>query len=294
MSAPDGIDVATGEVLATTDFRLSWEPMTATQAEEATAKANAYLIRSPQLVRDLKDGKAWEALGYPSWHAFVDDRLVISVQYADLLVKFAERLELLAEAVDVDASLLAVNERALRGLPAETMVSAATEAVADLGDSADDLERAQVAAEAARKANADRIEEAARRGREKAEADLAVARAEKARAEAEAEQARQERAAKRAADKAAKEAGLAAASPAGEGEQDGAGERPPAAGDPGTVLPPLPFPETVDGLLALDPAEYAAALAASDDATRLEHGTRRDDIADLLHRIERAIKEQNG
>lgn len=204
---PEGVDQATGEVRAAREYRLAWEPMTAVQAEEATNTANAYLLRSPQLVKDLKDGQAWEALGFPSWHAYVEERLVISVQYADLLVKFATRLEMLAEAIDVDAALLAVNERALRGLPTETMVSVATDAVAELADDASDLERAEAAADAAKKANADRLEEAARRGREKAEADLAVAKAERARVEAEAEQARQERAAKRAKAKAAQDPG---------------------------------------------------------------------------------------
>ena len=63
----------------------------------------------------------------------------------------------------------------------------------------------------------------------------------------------------------------------------------PSTAVPSEELPSIPFPETIADLLAINPDEYAAALLAADETTRLDHGCRRDEIADLLHRIDRAL-----
>lgn len=141
---PDGVDIMTGELRAPEDVRLAWEPMNRDQAVEATSRVNAYAKRLPMVVKDVFDGRAWEALGYMSWEDYVDDALVITRRYANMLLAAAVNLELLAEMFDVDVDLFGLPERVLRGIDPGTMVPAITDALAELSGDASDEERVEV------------------------------------------------------------------------------------------------------------------------------------------------------
>src|SRR5688572_26712226 len=122
---PAGVDPETGEVLVpeiAEGYRLSWEPMNREQAVEATNRVNTYAKRLPQVVKEVHDGKAWEALGYDDWDAYVEDALVVSNRYANMLLAAADFVEQLATMFDVDIDLFALPERVLRGLDSGTMV----------------------------------------------------------------------------------------------------------------------------------------------------------------------------
>ena len=134
----------TGEIQSPADLRLAWQPMNRDQAAEATNRVNAYAKRLPQVVKEAFDGRAWEALGYESWDDYVDDALVITRRYANMLLAAAVNLELLAEMFDVDVDLFGLPERVLRGIDAGTMVPAISEALAELTEDVTDGDRVEV------------------------------------------------------------------------------------------------------------------------------------------------------
>lgn len=260
---PEHLDITTGEIHAPADLRLAGEPMTHDQAVEATNRANAYAKRLPMVVKEVFDGRAWQALGYESWEEYVDDALVISRRYANMLLRAAVNLELLAETFDVDVALFGLPERVLRSLDAGTMVPAVTDALAELSPDATDEERAEVIETTVRtettkvtkakaeQSAADKLKAAEERGRQKALADLA-ARQEREATEA-AAQAERER---KAADRARKSSG----------------EDPPPAPslEPGQVSPPAPATSTGE----------AGADTPSDTAAPGDTGTTRPGESD--------------
>ena len=208
---PEHLDITTGEIHAPADLRLAGEPMTHGQAVEATNRANAYAKRLPMVIKEVFDGRAWQSLGYQSWEEYVDDALVISRRYANMLLRAAVNLELLAETFDVDVALFGLPERVLRSLDAGTMVPAVSDALAELAADATDEERVEVIETTVRaetrkvtdQALADRLKAAEEKGRQKALADL-DAKAEREAAEEAAAQAERDR---KTADRAARNSG---------------------------------------------------------------------------------------
>lgn len=205
MSVPEGIDAETGEIIAPpSGFRLAWEPMDAEQAKSITTQINAYSIRLPMLVKEARDAEAWKALGCATWTEYVEEHLVISTEYARLLLRGADKLEELASATGVPVDMFVIPERVLRAIDTPTMVGVASEAVASLPATATETEKSQAVDNAVRqKVTEQQLEDAARRGREKAAADLAAAKVRKEAAEAEARAERERQDAERAARKAA-------------------------------------------------------------------------------------------
>lgn len=176
MSAPEGVDVVTGEIAE--PYRLSWEPMNLDQAKHVTTQINAYSLRLPMLVKEARDAEAWKALGCATWTEYVQDHLVISTEYARLLLRGADKLEELAAGTGIPVDLFAIPERVLRGLDTPTMVGVGRATVAELPAGTEPEERAAAVDEAVRaKIEEQKMEAAAQRGREKAAKDLAEANA---------------------------------------------------------------------------------------------------------------------
>jgi len=177
-AAPVNVDPGTGEITPPTDLRWPWEPMNAEQAMRVATQINAYSIRLPMLVKEAKDGEAWKALGCNSWTEFVEEHLVISTEYARLLLRGADKLEELAAGTGIPVDLFAIPERVLRGLDTPTMVGVGRATVAELPAGTEPEERAAAVDEAVRaKIEEQKMEAAAQRGREKAAKDLAEANA---------------------------------------------------------------------------------------------------------------------
>lgn len=304
---PEHLDITTGEIHAPADLRLAGEPMTHDQAVEATNRANAYAKRLPMVIKEVFDGRAWQSLGYQSWEEYVDDALVISRRYANMLLRAAVNLELLAETFDVDVALFGLPERVLRSLDAGTMVPAVSDALAELAADATDEERVEVIETTVRaetrkvtdQALADRLKAAEEKGRQKALADL-DAKAEREAAEEAAAQAERDR---KAADRAARKTsggssslsdepeGSVPAPPAefpgkaGAGETDAAatgctdGDTPPSGAEGDGTGPSPSGPVTL-------PSDWRDRLACAVYFARLDPGLLRpvlddDDRADL-------------
>lgn len=249
MSAPEGIDAATGEI--TESYRLSWKPMNAEQALHATTQINAYAIRLPVLVKEAKEAEAWKALGCSSWTEYVEEKLVISTEYARLLLRGYDKLEELAAGTGVPVDLFTIPERVLRAVDTPTMVGVGAGVVAGLPAGTEPAEQAAVIDKAVRaKVEEQRMEEAAQRGREKAAKDLAEANARRQAAEQQEELARLRRQAERQERKdaeAAKAAKIPTPPPASDPQQ----EDEPAAEEPGEAGADTPSdaaaPGTTDG-----------------------------------------------
>lgn len=304
---PEHLDITTGEIHFPADLRLAGEPMTHDQAVEATNRANAYAKRLPMVIKEVFDGRAWQSLGYQSWEEYVDDALVISRRYANMLLRAAVNLELLAETFDVDVALFGLPERVLRSLDAGTMVPAVSDALAELAADATDEERVEVIETTVRaetrkvtdQALADRLKAAEEKGRQKALADL-DAKAEREAAEEAAAQAERDR---KAADRAARKTsggssslsdepeGSVPAPPAefpgkaGAGETDAAatgctdGDTPPSGAEGDGTGPSPSGPVTL-------PSDWRDRLACAVYFARLDPGLLRpvlddDDRADL-------------
>lgn len=321
---PEHLDITTGEIHAPADLRLAGEPMTHGQAVEATNRANAYAKRLPMVIKEVFDGRAWQSLGYQSWEEYVDDALVISRRYANMLLRAAVNLELLAETFDVDVALFGLPERVLRSLDAGTMVPAVSDALAELAADATDEERVEVIETTVRtetkkvtdQALADRLKAAEEKGRQKALADLA-AKAEREAAEEAAAQAERDR---KTADRAARKTsggssslsdepeGSVPAPPAefpgkaGAGETDAAatgctdGDTPPsgAEGDGTGPSPSGPVTLPSDWRDRLACAVYFARLDPGllrpvlDDDDRADLETLRDHLNDVLNQEQNA------
>lgn len=147
-------------------IRLQGDPMNEDEARLITAQINAYAINLPKLVKEAKDAEAWRTLGFASWQEYVTEALVISRQYADLLVKHAAKAEELSDATGLPVDLFALPERATRPLEKSTMVDAATTALAELPADTSDEAKAE-AVTAAVKAEGSKAVEAARARRER-------------------------------------------------------------------------------------------------------------------------------
>ena len=149
----------TGEViLPPDDMRLSWEPMTLDAARQITADIKAYATRLCHLVRDAKTGQAWTPLGYDTWAEYVETEFGMSRQRAQQLIDHANKLDVLAEVVELAAPPVAqVPERATRGLKSDdlraALVAAMEESPAELTE-AERLSVANKAIDTLRKAKA--------------------------------------------------------------------------------------------------------------------------------------------
>lgn len=236
MSAPEGVDVATGEIAE--PYRLSWEPMNRDQAKHVTTQINAYSLRLPMLVKEARDAEAWKALGCATWTEYVQDHLVISTEYARQLLRGADKLEELAAVTGVPADLFAIPERVLRAIDTPTMVGVGADALASLPAEATPEQQAGAVDAAVReRVSEQRMEEAAQRGREKAAADLAEAKVRREAAGV-AEKAERDR------QRAEYEAELRAERERAEADQTSDVEAPPSSPSdaPGQVPAPVPVP----------------------------------------------------
>ena len=121
------------------------------------------------LVRRAHEGQAWAALGFSSWGNYCTEKLDMSRQYANHLVRMASMLDALASLAQTDPDRLALTERSVRCVDQDDAVRKATKALRSLPRGADEEERVKAVRSAVRTAkrlrkgprNRSRVEEAA-------------------------------------------------------------------------------------------------------------------------------------
>ena len=128
------------------------EPLlTRTEAEALTVKIREQAEVVWWLLKRAHDGRAYLALGYPSWATYVRAEFDMSRSNAYRLLAHAATIRDLAEVAGIPAEAMSTSERYVRGLDADDLADEIRGAVGAL-PVGDTLTRAEVAHDALRRA----------------------------------------------------------------------------------------------------------------------------------------------